>query len=73
MLQTGCSFEELFFVHEKRLLNNVWVMPNLCLTVYMDLNAIKPVLEGGCEQHRCRPACASAQSGQRLCYSRFRR
>ena len=22
-----------------------------------------------CEQHRCRPACASAQSDQRLCYS----
>ena len=26
---------------------------------------------GGCEQHRRRPACASAQSDQRLCYSRF--
>ena len=24
-----------------------------------------------CEQHRCRPACASAQSDQRLCYSLF--
>ena len=24
---------------------------------------------GGCEQHRRRPACASAQSDQRLCYS----
>ena len=24
-----------------------------------------------CEQHRRRPACASAQSDQRLCYSRF--
>ena len=26
---------------------------------------------GGCEQHRCRPACASAQSDPRLCYSLF--
>ena len=25
----------------------------------------------GCEQHRRRPACASAQSDQRLCYSHF--
>ena len=24
-----------------------------------------------CEQHRCRPVCASAQSDQRLCYSLF--
>ena len=24
---------------------------------------------GDCEQHRRRPACASAQSDQRLCYS----
>ena len=26
---------------------------------------------GVCEQHRHRPACASAQSDQRLCYSLF--
>ena len=26
---------------------------------------------GVCEQHGCRPACASAQSDQRLCYSLF--
>ena len=26
---------------------------------------------GFCEQHRHRPSCASAQSDQRLCYSRF--
>ena len=26
---------------------------------------------GVCEQHRRRPACASAQSDQRLCYSPF--
>ena len=26
---------------------------------------------GVCEHHRCRPACASAQSDQRLCYSLF--
>ena len=26
---------------------------------------------GVCEQHRRRPACASAQSDQRLCYSQF--
>ena len=28
---------------------------------------------GGCEQHRRRPACASAQSDQRLCCSLFRK
>ena len=28
---------------------------------------------GGCEQHRCRPACASAQPDQHLCYSLFRK
>ena len=28
---------------------------------------------GVCEQHRCRPACADTQSGQRLCYSLFRK
>ena len=26
---------------------------------------------GVCEQQRCRPACASAQTGQRLCCLRF--
>ena len=26
---------------------------------------------GVCEQHRRRPACASVQSDQQLCYSRF--
>ena len=36
----------------------------------MGLNARKPVF-GVCEQHRCRPACASAQADQRLCYSLF--
>ena len=29
----------------------------------------KTCLRGVCEQHRRRPACASAQSDQRLCYS----
>ena len=33
ILQTGCSSEEI--VHEKRLLNNVSVMLNLCLSVYI--------------------------------------
>ena len=36
----------------------------------MGLDARKPVF-GGCEQHWRRPACASAQSDQRLCYSLF--
>ena len=27
---------------------------------------------GACEQQRCRPACASAQTDQRLCYSLWR-
>ena len=31
-------------------------------------DARKPVF-GVCEQERCRPACASAQSDQRFCYS----
>ena len=29
----------------------------------------KTCLQGVCEQQRCRPACASAQSDQHLCYS----
>ena len=29
----------------------------------------KNLSSGVCEQHRRRPACASAQSDQRLCYS----
>ena len=36
----------------------------------MDLDVRKPVF-GVCEQHRRRPACASAQSDQRLLYSLF--
>ena len=35
---------------------------------YLGLEMRKPVFVG-CEQLRCRPACASAQSNQRLCYS----
>ena len=35
---------------------------------HMDLNIRKPV-SVVCEQQRCRPACASAQADQRLCYS----
>ena len=34
----------------------------------LGLDARKSVL-GVCEQQRCIPACASAQSDQRLCYS----
>ena len=37
---------------------------------YMGRNTRKPVF-GVCEQHRHRPACASAQSDQHLCYSLF--
>ena len=37
---------------------------------YLGLVARNPVF-GVCEQHRRRPACASAQSDQRLCYSLF--
>ena len=33
----------------------------------MGLDVRKPVF-GVCEQHRHRPACASAQADQRLCY-----
>ena len=36
----------------------------------LGLVARKPVF-GVCEQHRRRPACASAQSDQRLCYTPF--
>ena len=39
------------------------------LEVHIDSrDARKPVF-GVCEQERCRPACASAQSVQRFCYS----
>ena len=37
---------------------------------YMGLEARKPVF-GVCKQQRRRPACASAQSNQRLCYWLF--
>ena len=37
---------------------------------YLGLDARKPVFMV-CEQHRSRPACASAQSDQRLCCSLF--
>ena len=41
--------------------------------LHLGLLVRKPVLGGGggCEQHRCRPACTSAQSDQRLCFSLF--
>ena len=39
---------------------------------HLGLDATKPVF-GVCVQHRRRPACASAQSDQRLCYSLFGR
>ena len=32
-------------------------------------SARETLSSGVCEQQRCRPACASAQSGQCLCYS----
>ena len=38
--------------------------------ILMGLDAKKPVFRV-CEQQRRRPACASAQSDQRLCYSVF--
>ena len=37
---------------------------------YMDIIVRKPVF-GFCEQQRRRPACASAQTDQRLCYLCF--
>ena len=40
--------------------------------IYFGLVA-KNLSSGVCEQHRRRPACASAQSDQRLCYSLFRK
>ena len=44
----------------------------VCILINFDtsligLNARKPVF-GVCEKQRCRPACASVQSDQRLCY-----
>ena len=41
---------------------------NLALRYDMDLDARNPDF-GVCEQRRRRPACACAQSDQRLCYS----
>ena len=41
------------------------------LRTEIGLDARKPVF-GVCEKHRRRPACASAQTDQRLCYSLFR-
>ena len=36
---------------------------------YMSRDARNPVVGGGCEQQRHRPACASTQSDQHLCCS----
>ena len=51
-------------------LPNVKLLEITCLGSYMGLAARKPIFRV-CEQHRGRPACASMQSDQRLCYSRF--
>ena len=56
----------------------------LCITIYKPLvvyvfSYIMAVIDsrkrssGVCQQHRRRPACASAQSDQHLCYSLFRK
>ena len=57
-------------IHRK--LNNLRICPSLVnITIlYLGLGARKPVFAGVCEQQRRRPACASSQSNQRLCYSR---
>ena len=55
----------------KRLMNkNKWVlhMTKSLIKSQMGLDARKSVF-GVCEQQRRRPACASAQSDQRICYS----
>ena len=49
----------------------------ICLIMALPLRCIiwaatwENLSSGVCEQHRRRPACASAQSDQRLCYSLF--
>ena len=48
----------------------VWIQMNSDCVYEMGRNSRKPVF-GFCEQHRRRPACASAQSDQRLWYSLF--
>ena len=40
-------------------------------TVYMGATSRENLSSGVCEQHRRRPACASVQFDQRLCYSLF--
>ena len=55
----------------KRSRSSYLLQPNdnlYILTTCVGLGARKPVF-GMCEQQRRRPACASAQSDQRLCYS----
>ena len=42
-----------------------------CTCIRIRASTQENLSSGLCEQHRRRPACASAQSDQRLCYSPF--
>ena len=46
-------------------------MVNECYTRYTSNWVLRKPVFGGLQNHRRRPACASAQSDQHLCYSLF--
>ena len=48
-----------------------WPIPTATQAQSIWLTPWENLSSGVCEQHRRRPACASAQSDQRFCYSRF--
>ena len=61
------------FVHFLRLRRQRWTwkcLPGI-LSFIKWASSRENLSSGVCEQHRRRPACASAQSDQRLCYSLF--
>ena len=62
-------FEKVYFdkISRKHKKTNA-KLPSILIHV-VGLQREKTCLRGACEQQRCRPACASAQSNQHLCYS----
>ena len=60
LTELGCKDDLGFFMMHSHLLVLSWI-------IWASLR--ENLSSGVCEQHRRRPACASAQTAQRLCYS----
>ena len=59
------------YVLERKLMTILKLSGSAILTLNGPQRETENLSSGVCEQHRHRPACASAQSDQRLCYSLF--